>query len=912
VPVDAGVTVIPAAAGRPALPPLAPLPAAGSRPSLAHLIATYDALLDEVMPPSLLVTDRGELVHAFGGASRFLHLRDGRQYLDVLDVVDPDLKLVLVGGLKRALNESAPIVFGGIRLLMDGAEGTYRVTIRRVPSRNGGAPHLLISIDDSASERVAAGEPAVATELDLRRISQEHLRGLEAELSHTKENLQAAIEELERSNEKLQASNEELQTSNEELQSTNEELQSVNEELYTVNAEYQRKIGELTELANDMDNLLASTEVGTVFLDRHLNIRKFTPQIAETFSLVPHDVGRPIDNFTHRLDHPELMQDLRRVLTSGDRIERELRGVRGKTFFLRILPYRARASIDGVVLTLIDASGLKAAEDALFHERYLLNSLLATVPEAIGFKDAAGRFIRANQAMAARLGLANPAEAEGRTVFELTAQEVALALHKQDEAVLRSGEPQYDDLEQRPTAEGRGQWDLVTRLPLRDAQGSIVGIIVIFRDVTEQRNAEEDIREAVRRRDQFLAMLSHELRNPLGAVVTATALLRIENVAREGRADSGSGADGATSGDTSIGTERMRRERFLAILDRQSQQMTRLLDDLLEASRVTQNKVELKRQVLDVNVVIQDAVDAVRGQIDSHGIALAVERSPAPLEVDGDPARLQQILVNLLSNAVKYTPRGGHVRIRVEREGREVLVRLQDDGAGIPADMLESVFDLFVQSRRTLDRAAGGLGVGLTLARSLAQMHGGTVTAHSEGEGRGSEFILRLPGLAAAELVMVPPPAGKERDGELGAPPHRALSEGATVVVVEDNPDSREMLRELLELSGFKCRTSDNGTAALALIEELRPEIAILDVGLPEMDGFELARRLRLTRKRGDLCLVALTGYGQPSDQALGVQAGFDAHLVKPVQAEQLLALLRKLRAPSAGQHGTRRARTHS
>jgi two-component system CheB/CheR fusion protein len=892
LPLDARMTPIAQVDTRPNLQPLAPMPNAGARYSLSQLLGTYDALLEDVMPPSLLVTEGGELVHAFGGASRFLHLRDGRQNLDVLDVVDSDLKLVLVGGFKRALNEPAPIVFKGVRIETNGAEGVYKVIIRRVRSRSGGGPHLLISFD--AVEGVKPAAPPPGTEIEVDQISREQLRGLEAELSHTKENLQAAIEELETSNEELQASNEELQASNEELQSTNEELQSVNEELYTVNAEYQRKIGELTELANDMDNLLASTEIGTVFMDRQLRIRKFTPQIAETFSLLPHDVGRPIDAFTHKMDHPELLDDLKRVLASGEPVERELRGVGDKTLFLRILPYRAKGAVDGVVLTMIDVSGLKAAEDALFHERYLLNSLLSTVPDAIYFKDAAGRFIRTNRAMAERLGLDNADGADGKTAFELADQKLALALHKQDEEVLRTGQAQHYSLEKRALTDGREEWDLVTRLPLRDAQGRIVGVIVIFRNVTEQRHAEEDIREAVRRRDQFLAMLSHELRNPLGAIVTATALLKADNGTS---AAPGAAPTGGAVEQLPVLAHR-RRDRFLAILERQAQQMTRLLDDLLEASRVTQNKVELKKQLIDLNTVVKDAVDAVRGQIDAQGITLATNLSVRALTVDGDPARLQQIVVNLLSNAVKYTASGGHVAVTAERENDEAVVRLRDDGAGIPAEMLESIFDLFVQSRRTLDRAAGGLGVGLTLVRSLAQMHGGMVSAHSDGEGKGSEFVLRLP-LAVTAGAITAPRIGRanHRQRAPGESESCPVPDGATVVVVEDNRDSREMLCELLVLSGFKCHTADNGRAALSLIEEIHPDIAILDVGLPEMDGFELARRVRRTRKHGDLCLIALTGYGQPSDHALGVEAGFDADLVKPVRAEHLLALLNRLRS---------------
>jgi len=620
-----------------------------------------------------------------------------------------------------------------------------------------------------------------------------------------------------------------------------------------------------------------------VFLDRELRIRKYTPQIAETFSLVPHDLGRPIETFTHKIDHPELVDDLKRVVVSGASVERELRDVRGKSVFLRIFPYRAKGTVEGVVLTLIDVTALKAAEDALFHERYLLNSLLANVPDAIYFKDARGKFIRANLPMAQRLGLRNPTEAEGKSAFDLPDRAAAMAVHNQDEAVLRTGQAQLYSLERRLAPDGAEAWDLVTRLPLRDGSQQIVGVIVIFRNVTEQKLAEARIRDAVTRRDQFLAMLSHELRNPLGAMVTATSLLR---------------ANGAASPE--IG-------KFVTILERQSQQMTRLLDDLLEASRVTQDKIDLKTTALDLNEAVREATDAIRDQMQANGVALEVEIDPQPLRIVGDPARLQQIQVNLLSNAAKYTPRGGHVRVSTGREGAWAVIRVSDDGAGIPPDMLESIFDLFVQSRRTLDRAAGGLGVGLTLVRALVSLHGGTVSASSGGEGKGSEMVVRLPlatGAAASRQATDGEAAtdtGRPGEGIAGDGQRRKescrLPSGAQVLVVEDNADSREMLCELLEMSGFKCRTAENGLAALDLMKAQLPDVAILDVGLPGMDGFELARRIREDGKLFQTCLIALTGYGQPSDRAISKQAGFDAHLVKPVRAEELLGMLDKLQA---------------
>ena len=838
------------------------LAGAGSsaRAAASTLLGTYDALLEKFIPPSLLVRESGELVHAFGDASRFLKVRDGRQGLNVLDMVDGDLKTVLAGGMQRALKGPSAIVLKGVTTGQRerGESAAYKVTIHRIhnSNRSAAAPHLLISFDAMAEG--ARSIDIHETELDVSEVSRVRLGALEAELSYTKENLQAATEQLETSNEELQAANEELLASNEELQSTNEELQSVNEELYSVNAEYQRKITDMTELANDMENLLSSTDIGTIFLDQQLKIRKFTPGIAESFKLLPQDIGRPIDTFTHTLDHPELVDELKQVLASGKPIERELRDKESRDFFLRILPYRAKGIVDGVVLTLIDVSGLKAAEDALFHERYLLNSLLLGVPDAIYFKDTRGRFIRANHAMAARLKIADPRDAVGKTGFEMAGHEAAVATHQRDEAILRTGHAEHYRLEAHVDADGAAGWDLVTRLPLRDNSNSIVGLIGIFRDVTEQKQAEDKLQEAVRRRDEFLAMLSHELRNPLSAVVTATSLLKM----------------GAKSPEKNA--------KLLHVLQRQSQQMARLLDDLLEASRVTQDKIDLRKRVVDLGAVSKDAVDAVRDVIEARGLHFTMKIDPEPMWIEGDPARLQQIQVNLLNNAAKYTPHGGHVTLETTREASQAVVRVRDDGSGIPKEMLDTVFELFVQSTRTLDRADGGLGVGLTLVRGLVAKHGGTVTASSEGEGKGSEFVVRLP---LAELATAPP-------GARPKPAPAYSPKGSKVVVIDDNADGRLMLCELLDLAGFDCHTAESGDAGLALVHDVCPDIAVVDIGLPGIDGFEVARRIRSDPKCARIYLIALTGYGRDVDRAKAREAGFDEHLVKPVDTEALLALL--------------------
>jgi two-component system CheB/CheR fusion protein len=331
-----------------------------------------------------------------------------------------------------------------------------------------------------------------------------------------------------------------------------------------------------------------------------------------------------------------------------------------------------------------------------------------------------------------------------------------------------------------------------------------------------------------------------------------------------------------------------KRQNLLGTLGRQAGQMTRLLDDLLDASRVTQNKIELRREVLDLGQVTREAADAVRNLVESRGLRLHVDVANERVSVEADPARMQQIHVNLLTNAAKYTPRGGNVWMQLRRDGAEAVLRVRDDGAGIAPAMLESIFDLFVQSVRTLDRADGGLGVGLTLVKSLVGMHGGTVTAHSEGAGRGSEFVVRLP-IASTEAAVS------------GAPVRQRLPPvgGARVVIVEDNDDSRATLSTFLAESGFRCTVANSGPAGLELIEETRPDVAIVDVGLPGMDGLELARRVRQVPALAGVYLIALTGYGQPTDRNAALAAGFDGHLVKPVDLDTLVEALARADVPS-------------
>ena len=819
-------------------------------PSATRLLSRYDAVLERFMPAALLVSDRGELVHAFAGASRYLHMRDGRPSADLLDLLEPDMKLAVAGAIQRVRRHGEPVVYRRIR--SESGE-VLRVRVSRVEVAHGGPPDLLVEIAPDEDPRPP--ERPSDVELEVERESQYQVAELSEELRHTKESLQATIEELETSNEELQATNEELVASNEELQSTNEELQSVNEELYTVNAELQRKIEELTQLTNDMDNLLSATDIGTVFLDRDLRIRKLTPHIAETFSLVPHDLGRPIRDFTHNIEHEGLVDEVERVVSTGARLEREVRDRSGRWWFLRILPYESADGVEGAVLTLVDIGALKRAERELFRARYLLDTLMSTLPDEVYFADEAGRFIRINQPLARSLGLASVEDARHRTMSDLLPGPAAATWERDEAAIRTSGRGIVNEL--RSAGEGEDErWLLETRLPMSDPAGKVVGTFGVARDVTRQKRAEDRARDAVRRRDSFLAILSHELRNPLAAIVNGTHIL--------------AGAAGEAEG---YGAE------ALMVLARQSKQMARLLDDLLDVSRIAQDKIELRVEPVDLREVVSDSFEAVRPRAENARLSVSIDLPDQVVPVMGDPARLRQVFTNLAANAVKYGRTGGNVWARLALEDGHAVAEIRDDGVGIPRDLLEDVFDMFVQSDDSLARSDGGMGLGLTLVHGLVDMHGGSVQAHSDGIGSGASFVVRLP-ITDAPIT------------DVRARPVAARSASdRTIVVIEDQDDNRRMLALLLERRGYSVVAAGDGTEGLRALAEHRPAIAIIDIGLPGKDGYEVAVEARRRWGRS-IRLVALTGYGSPTDRARAREAGFDDHLVKPVEPNALFEVL--------------------
>jgi two-component system, chemotaxis family, CheB/CheR fusion protein len=937
-----------------------------------------DLLLEEYAPACLVVDAELRLLHTFNAASEYLVPKDGRPSLNLLDLVEGELRTVLSAAVRRAPKDQRTVVFDGVLAATARGSRRVRVTVRPVSPGGRGDECWAVTIAPPSVPTADVADADAPTTPSLDTLVSDRMTSLEGELRFTKENLQATIEEMEAGNEELQATNEELVASNEELQSTNEELHSVNEELYTVNREYQTKIAELTELTADMNHLLEATEVHTLFVDRELRLRKFTPRIGEAFHLLPQDVGRRLDSFAHDIEDDHLLEDLERVLLSGLTVEREVRDRERHPYFLRILPYRANGVIDGVVLTLVDMSALERAQRDLgvSEERY--RTLVRAITAVMWTADAEGRFTsrqseweeytgrgwdehrgdgwlsaihpddrdRVQKAWTAAIAELRPLETEGQIWSEKRqgyrhfvaraaplldesgkarewvghlvdvhdSRTAEMELRRRDEQIraILDHSPTFiflKDLSGRyllagrqceavlgvPCEEivGRTDYDLLPvsmadsrrsterklletgrtveveevvfqgseprtfltcLFPLRDGHGGTYALAGISTDITERKRTSEEARQAVERRDRFLAMLSHELRTPLGAIVNATEILNRNQL------------PGPCAGAAQV-------------IGRQARHMGRLIDDLLDVGRITRDQIVIDSRIVDLNEALEEAAEALRPEAERKGIRLSVRRHDGPLAVQGDPVRLRQIVTNLLANAITHTA-AGSVEARAEDGGGRARVVVNDSGAGIPPEELSRIFELFYQAPQPLDRPRGGLGVGLSLAQTLARLHGGDIAAHSEGKGRGSTFTVSLP--LARGAVEHTPRVEHVMDGKL------------RIVVVEDNDDNRLTFEELLRDSGHDVQSASDGVSGVELILREKPDVAFVDVGLPGMDGFSIAQRVRET---GPLSvrLVAVTGYGMPEDQARALAAGFDRHLLKPLQLDALSRLLAEL-----------------
>jgi two-component system, chemotaxis family, CheB/CheR fusion protein len=845
-------------------------------------------LLTRYVPPSVLVNADLEIVQFRGDTGPYLTPAPGKASLNLLRMTRGSLMVTLRAVINRAEQEGVAVREEAVRVESDGGAREVNLEVVPVKASPAGEGGFLVLFEEPTptalppgkkgrgkATRPRAAAPGDAAERENARLTQE--------LAATREYLQTVIEQQEAANEELQSANEEVQSANEELQSINEELetskeeiQSSNEELATVNDELQHRNLELNQLNDDLVNLLGSVEMPIVMLGQDLRIRRYTPMAGKIFDLIPTDVGRPIGDIKLNIGVADLELLLAKVIDTVTIVEREVRDRQGRWHSLRIRPYKTLENkIDGAVIVLVDVDTLRRA-------REYAESIVATVREPLLVMDADLRVQTASRSFYDTFQLTRE-ETEGRLLYELgdgrpwDIPELRRLLEQ-----IPSHEKVLDGYEvEQELAHGGRKTMLLNARRLLQESGQRPLILLAIEDVTARKQLEtalrqrvEDLAAADRSTNEFLALLAHELRNPLAPLLNAAHLLEAAE------------ADGAAV------------ERAKDMLRRQIQHMARLIDDLLDVSRITQGKIRMRKQPLELESLLTRAVELNRQQLDARGQELSLSLPREPVEIDADPTRLEQIFGNLLHNASKFTSQGGHIWVTVALDGagsqspEEVVVRVRDNGVGMAPETLPHVFELFMQEDRSLDRTGGGLGIGLTLVHRLVALHGGSVEAHSAGLGKGSEFVVRLPVLPPAEPKRREVAAAGTGAAAAASPSPRR------VLVVDDNVDTAESLALLLRLKGHEVEVAYDGPTALDAATAFHPEVVLLDIGLPGLDGYQVARRLRRRGRSPGVLLVAMTGYGQEEDQRRAREAGFDHHLVKPVDPQAIYDLLVRPQEP--------------
>jgi len=811
------------------------------------------------------VTESFEIRSFFGPTHEYLVQPTGEARMDLLAWAKPGLYPRLRGGLERAANHKERVTLGDLWVDRDGTSTRVECTIEPITPLPGEARLFLVAFRDLPT-------------MPLGQVASEHsdeplVRQLESELKAARDELQATVEQLQTSNEEYRASheellslNEELQSNNEELQASKEELQSLNEEMVTINRQLEERNSQLRTVNTDITNLLVSTHIPIIFLDRELRIRRFTPAATEIMRLIPADAGRSVEDIKERFRDGTLLQDARKVLERLIPITTEVQTEDGRWYTRRVVPYRTEDDrIDGVCIAFHDVTDNKKAADELDEARIFAETIVETTRTALVVLDRDMSVVSANSCFY-ELVRATKAEVVGTSLFEVGRRQWSLPrLRSRLERVMNDGqELKRLEIEQDFESLGRRVVRLNARLMRRWAQPPM--ILLAIEDVTEHKAAQqviearaEELAQEHRRKDEFLAMLGHELRNPLSALLHGLDVLGL------------------------VPAEPARVEQVRRMMMRQAKRIGGMLDDLLDIARLNAGKIEMARDLVDVNGALQAAIEGVTPLLELRKSKLRVSLTDEPGEavVRGDLGRLTQVVENLVSNAAKYSEEGADIELSLEADDDWVRIRVKDTGIGMDPELLPHIFELFVQDTRTLDRAAGGLGLGLPLVKRVVEMHGGRVDASSPGRGQGSEFVVSLP--RATEL-----------HAEQEQPERIASSGGARlprILVVDDELDSASMMTELLGFHGHETRAAGDGPTALVEARSFQPDVVLLDLGLPQLDGYEVARRLR-DEHGPRVRLIAITGYQKDAERL--ARAGFDHHMIKPPEMQVLLEWLRQ------------------
>lgn len=851
--------------------PATPGEAAAEAVTLQHQLALLN-----VSSPSVLIDGAYEMLHMSPGAAEFVGRGDGVPSDNLLASVAPDIRLELRTALFRA-EQTQRIARARVERTVEGKERELAIDVHPLQGRPNEPRRFLVVFEPWREQHAGAGDDTAATAPGglLARVQAEN-RELKAQLQDTLDRFAVSAEESRSANQELQAINEELRSASEELETSREELESMNEELGTVNYELRTKVEDATRVLDDMKNLMAASDIATVFVDSGLRIKRYTPTAVKLFHLIPADVGRPLTDIRSRLG-VDICDDAATAFKELRAVEREVESVDGGRYLVRALPYRtASDKIDGAVLTFVDISELHAArERSRQAEGQLMRAIMVSEDFAVLTTDDAGVILTWNSGAQAIFGY--PPEAIiGHPIDELfiPADREAGAPAAERRTALEAGRAEDERWHLR--ADGSTFFAGGVTTPLLSGTGR--GFVKIARDVTaakkRQLDSDSDLRDEKRisasgriageLKDKFLAVMSHELKQPLNLIqVNAELLTRLPQV-----------------------QEMAPVMRIGETIQRGVAAQTKIVNDLLDLSRIQTGKLSLAYEDLDLVELTRVMGQAAAGDLEKKGIAFTMTLGAAPVMCHCDRVRVEQILWNLLGNAAKFTPPGGSVALDLREDGDYAKLSVTDTGSGIAPEFLPHAFDMFSQVSQPAVRGAagnGGLGIGLALVDELVRAHGGRVEARSEGVGHGTTFVLSLPLQRTAS-------APQSVSAAAGA----GLA-GARVLAVDDDADALAMFALLLQYEGAVVDTAVDGKKALALLAAKTYDVLISDVSMSEMDGLQLVEAARRLPRKQRLLAIAVSGHGRDVDVRNSLDAGFDAHLSKPLSMAQLKAALAAL-----------------